>query len=192
MRTPTLRATLRPALLGTLCLMVGAAFVVTGAHAAWKVDPDFRPLPTMGLALPSRSVVDAIQPDGRIIFDGGRRRLNADGSVDSTFASPNDEQRTVWAGPTGDLVAVYNNNNVSPSRYEIAWLTATGADNGPRVTVNGYPNLAGFLPDGRLCVYGEFTEVNGIFRARLARLHPDGTLDTTFDPGTGASPGRCG
>lgn len=40
-------------------------------------------------------------------------------------------------------------------------------------------------PDGKIIVAGPFTEVLGTPRGRLARLHSDGSLDRTFDVGTG-------
>lgn len=40
-------------------------------------------------------------------------------------------------------------------------------------------------PDGKIIIGGEFTAVNGITRTRVARLLADGSLDPTFDPGTG-------
>jgi uncharacterized delta-60 repeat protein len=41
--------------------------------------------------------------------------------------------------------------------------------------------------DGKVIITGDFTTYNGIARNRVARINTDGTLDTTFDPGTGAS-----
>ncbi|MBV6404804.1 MAG: delta-60 repeat domain-containing protein [Flavobacteriales bacterium] len=41
------------------------------------------------------------------------------------------------------------------------------------------------LPDGRIVVVGDFDTVDGQPRANIARLMPDGSLDATFDPGTG-------
>lgn len=41
------------------------------------------------------------------------------------------------------------------------------------------------VDNGKLLIGGDFTEFNSIPRARIARLHPDGSLDTTFDPGSG-------
>lgn len=40
--------------------------------------------------------------------------------------------------------------------------------------------------DGRVIIGGRFTSFNGTTRNRIARLNPDGSLDTTFNPGTGA------
>ena len=38
-------------------------------------------------------------------------------------------------------------------------------------------------PDGKWIVGGTFNAVNGVDRGKVARLHPDGSLDLTFDPG---------
>src|SRR5690606_15315479 len=35
-------------------------------------------------------------------------------------------------------------------------------------------------PDGRVVVGGEFTQVGGQLRTRVARLHPNGGLDASF------------
>ncbi|MNK18861.1 hypothetical protein D3C87_370760 [compost metagenome] len=40
-------------------------------------------------------------------------------------------------------------------------------------------------PDQKILVGGNFTAYNGTSRTRIARLNPDGSLDTTFNPGTG-------
>jgi uncharacterized delta-60 repeat protein len=44
-------------------------------------------------------------------------------------------------------------------------------------------------PDGKVVVGGAFQTVQGVARNRIARLNADGSLDTTFLPGTGASGG---
>ena len=38
------------------------------------------------------------------------------------------------------------------------------------------------LADGKILVGGSFTNINGKYRANLARLNPDGSLDLTFSP----------
>jgi uncharacterized delta-60 repeat protein len=55
----------------------------------------------------------------------------------------------------------------------------TGADNSVSSVV--------LQPDGRVLIGGFFTRVDGIDRNRIARLNADGSLDFSFDPGTGAS-----
>src|SRR5260370_10075354 len=41
-------------------------------------------------------------------------------------------------------------------------------------------------PDGKLLVSGFFTKVGSASRRGIARLNADGSVDATFDPGTGA------
>jgi uncharacterized delta-60 repeat protein len=40
--------------------------------------------------------------------------------------------------------------------------------------------------DARILIGGNFTTTNGVARSGIARLEPDGSLDSTFDPGAGA------
>jgi len=42
-----------------------------------------------------------------------------------------------------------------------------------------------FQADGRIIIAGDFDEYNGFTRNGLARLNSDGTLDFSFDPGSG-------
>lgn len=41
--------------------------------------------------------------------------------------------------------------------------------------------------DGRIIIAGDFHTVNGVPRARIARLNVDGSIDLSFDPGLGAN-----
>lgn len=66
-----------------------------------------------------------------------------------------------------------------------ATSSATGApgDVDPlfHVEVNGIVRTTALQPDGKILIGGEFTVVNSQPRTGLARLHPDGSLDTSFD-----------
>jgi uncharacterized delta-60 repeat protein len=42
-------------------------------------------------------------------------------------------------------------------------------------------------PDGKVLIGGGFTRMNGVSRNGIARLNSDGSLDTSFDPGSGIS-----
>src|SRR6185436_5746463 len=44
--------------------------------------------------------------------------------------------------------------------------------------------VAALQPDGKVIIAGEFTTFNGFPRPHIARLNLDGSLDTSFDPGT--------
>jgi uncharacterized delta-60 repeat protein len=60
-------------------------------------------------------------------------------------------------------------------------LTDTWAGTGPNFTVNN----SALQTDGKIIIVGEFTGYNGYVRNRIARLNTNGTIDTTFNPGTG-------
>lgn len=76
----------------------------------------------------------------------------------------------------GGIGRVLGNGAVDP-----AW----GADGG-NGTTGGVYELAR-QPDGKILVAGAFTKMHGVARNRIARLNVDGTLDITFNPGTGAN-----
>jgi hypothetical protein len=42
-------------------------------------------------------------------------------------------------------------------------------------------------PDGNILVGGAFTLANGAKRNGIARLHVDGTIDLSFNPGSGVN-----
>ena len=63
---------------------------------------------------------------------------------------------------------------------DATFLPGTGANN---------PVLSSAIQpaDGKIIIGGNFTTYNGTARNRIARLNTDGTLDLTFDPGTGVN-----
>ncbi len=93
-----------------------------------------------------------VQSDGKILLMGNFTmyndtlanrlvKLNADGSIDQTF------------------------------------ITGSG--------FNGIVNSFALQSDGKIIIIGGFTEYNGSPINRIARLNPDGTIDLSFNPGTG-------
>ncbi|MEX2579246.1 MAG: cadherin-like beta sandwich domain-containing protein, partial [Verrucomicrobiales bacterium] len=142
----------------------------------------------------------AVQADGKVLVGGviGIVRLNADGSLDTGFA-PGD-------GPGGQVhaVAVQADGKVliggafthfdGTSRFRIARLNSDGSldtdfvpdpgvGSGAETTVYSVAVQA----DGKILVGGWFTSYDGVPSNRIARLNVDGSLDTGFDPGDGAS-----
>lgn len=76
------------------------------------------------------------------------------------------------------------------SRNRIARLKTDGTLDttfAPGTGANGVVTAIVLQPDGKILVGGNFTTFNNIACNRLARLHPDGRLDDTFDPGAGAN-----
>ncbi len=55
----------------------------------------------------------------------------------------------------------------------------------PSKGADGRIQVVAFQPDEKVLIGGQFTNINGIARSRVARLNRDGSLDTTFDPGSG-------
>src|SRR5262249_20851844 len=135
----------------------------------------------------------------------GIARLNSNGSVDSgfdpgtgvtgTIPGFSTELECIVVQPDGKVLigGVFTSVN-GTSRTRFARLNANGSlDTGfnPVLVYPGIPDYAERVrsvvlqPDGKLLIGGDFISVNGTNRNRIARLNSDGSLDTSFDPGTG-------
>ena len=164
------------------------------------VDPDFSP----GLGANGTVYAVAVQTDGKIIIGGDFTavngtainhvaRLNADGSLDSTFApgaGANDSVRAVAIQLDGRILigGLFTSVNGAPLNH-IARLNSTGSvDAGfvPGVGANDNVEAIVVQTDARIFVAGDFTKCNGVTRHRITRLNPDGTVDPTINFGTGA------
>jgi len=138
----------------------------------------------------------AIQADDKLILagtfgtvDGAPTanivRLNANGSLDQTFAGPavNGEIKTIAVQPDGRLLIGGNFTAVgTTTRHYLARLQATGALD----TGFADPNLDATVwalvvqPDGKVLAGGEFTKANGNTRTWVARYSSAGVFDGTF------------
>lgn len=111
--------------------------------------------------------------------------FNADPGVDGPVYSLAQQSGggLIAAGSFG-FVNRYPENNIA--RINPDGSTDSGGFlyglSGPNSVVYSVVNQA----DDRLLIGGNFTAVNGVVRTRLARLMLDGTLDTGFNPGSGA------
>src|SRR4029079_427930 len=50
---------------------------------------------------------------------------------------------------------------------------------------NGAVQAVALQPDGKVIIAGDFTSFNNVPRYRIARLNSDGSVDPTFDAGSG-------
>ncbi len=66
----------------------------------------------------------------------------------------------------------------APGRIDASFVPAPGTNDAVNVVIP--------QPDGKVIVAGRFTQANNVGRNRIARFNFNGSLDTTFDPGTGA------
>jgi uncharacterized delta-60 repeat protein len=66
----------------------------------------------------------------------------------------------------------------TPGQLDTTFVPAPGTNDAVNVVIP--------QPDGKVIAAGRFTLANNIVRNRIARFNFDGSLDTSFDPGTGA------
>ena len=124
-------------------------------------------------------------------------RLNSDGTIDTSFDSSVGINSVGYVNsialqPDGKIIVggfFLSYNNVD--RRRIARLNTDGSLDSsfnPGIGVgNGEVNSISIQSDGKIIIVGNFTNYNNISRNRIARLNPDGSLDTNFNLGTGAS-----
>lgn len=144
----------------------------------------------------------APQADGKVIIGGSftravapgatvslsrnhLARLNADGSIDSSFEL--DAGGRVLASVTqadGKVVIAGTFTNVGGATHNyVARLNADGSvDSSYTPDFNGRVYALALQPDGKVIVGGAFTTIGGETRNRLARLNPSGTIDSEFNP----------
>ncbi len=153
---------------------------------------------------PNFEVVEfAFQPDGKIVilgnfffYDKKERnriaRLNPDGSLDESFNPGSGFQgdvRNISLQKDGKMILAgwftsYNGGNTM-------YLIRLNSDGSVDRTFNtgAGPDLGVFgtavLPDGKIIIAGRFTKYNNVKANCIARLNPDGSLDTTFNTGEG-------
>ncbi len=146
----------------------------------------------------------AVQPDGKIIVGGtftsfggqirGRiARLNADGTLDSTFNPPggaNGNIHTVVVLSDGKMLigGAFTGINFDNTKQYLARLNQNGSLDSSFAPVLNAPVLGLRLqPNGKILIAGAMSSVNGAFRPGLARINPDGSLDPSFNAGAGTN-----
>jgi uncharacterized delta-60 repeat protein len=154
--------------------------------------------PTPGFSSPLVFLASRVHqlPDGKILYSaaGGTAssalmRLEANGSVDSTYVLDPvvTSIRNTWqVGPMNQPVFLA----VTAAGPRLVRLLADGAIDpnfNVHLAVQGSASQVAVQSDGKVIVAGSFLAMNGVARGRIARLNADGSLDTTFDPGTGFS-----
>lgn len=196
---------------GDINLYTGKVFLgITRINSDGSVDGSlinnqgFRNVPINGSTVGTVASLD-VQPDGRIIV-GGRfvsyngtsigsniARINPDGMLDATFVAgtgANDHVNTVALQTDGRIIfagSFTQYNGTVANR--IARINANGSLD-TSFTVGSGPDgeviSIALQTDGKILIAGAFSTVNGISRSRIARLNANGSVDTTFIPGSGA------
>lgn len=144
----------------------------------------------------------ALQADGRILiggsftsFDGQTAnrlaRLNADGSLDTSFsASFNGTVEAVAVQTDGRILVggAFSSVNGVSGTNRIVRLNSNGTTDAAFNAGTGFNNIVQTLAiqaNGQIIVGGFFTAYNGAAANRIARLNADGSLDTAFTTNTG-------
>ncbi len=166
-----------------------------------SVDSTFNP----GGAGANSDISDVeLLPDGKILIGGSfdsyngitkRRfaRLNSDGTLDSSFTFNgylglfNDASvGNLEVLPSGKIVASGHLYGLQQLRASIIILNADGSQSSEFFVQKAlYPQRirkTTVQADGKLYLAGEFGRINGYERKSVARLNPDGTVDTSFVP----------
>ncbi|WP_264537537.1 delta-60 repeat domain-containing protein [Flavobacterium sp. N1736] len=127
----------------------------------------------------------------------GVYRLNSDGSTDNSFTKtpgPLSSAKLFFANKTNGNYILPINVDAPSSSTILKSYNSNGSLNAtfiPPVFIynSGYARLNKiyFLSDGKILVFGAFNTVNGISSSNIVRLNTNGSVDTTFNIGTGFS-----
>ncbi|HEY1172048.1 MAG TPA: protein kinase [Verrucomicrobiae bacterium] len=170
-------------------------------NADGSVDETFQP----GLGKTDDEIhIITLQPDGKILVGGAFEvfngqththivRLNADGSIDKSFVTqiPSFHVSAIHVLPDGKLFIAGRFTKVRPGehiRNRLARLNPNGTVDesfNPLPGSNDDIDRIVIQKDGRILIAGTFTKIHGVSRNRIARLMPNGSLDTSFNVGTG-------
>lgn len=158
-----------------------------------------------GLGANSYIIGCKVQTDGKILIGGNftsfngtsinhLARLNSTGSLDTTFnvgagADNNVNDFAIQVDGKVIIVGAFANYNGisykglarlnSDGTIDTTFKVGTGANFSINKTI--------IQPDGKIIIGGYFTNYNGVTMNHLARLNPNGSIDTSFNIGIGAN-----
>ncbi len=170
-----------------------------------RLNFDGRPDPTFVDPAPDNWVAGlAVQADGKVLVSGwfdhiagqprdGLARLNTDGSLDTGFSFDGGPGvRSLAVLPDGKILVFGYIYGISGQSVEM--LARLNPDGGldtsfvPSAITRlmfDLGNTVAVQADGKIVIAGAFSAVGGQPRSGLARLHSDGSLDSTFVPASG-------
>ena len=181
----------------------GAGNQLRGAVVRLKPDGSVDESFNLGTALIDAWPVVPL-PDGKILVGGVASnesaetgfslprvfRFNADGSRDFSYNSPHfaTSPRFMTLQPDGKLLVVAASGSSANGGIPImARLNPDGSPDGsfiqPVLSTNGSIFAPPVVdPAGRIYVGGIFSTINGVARSAVARLNPNGAVDTGWSP----------
>jgi len=144
-----------------------------------------------------------LQSNGKILIGGGFltyrgipskyiARLNSDGALDTSFVPASDIDNAITSVVLQNdgkiLIAGFFSIYGGVGSNRIARINSNGTIDmsfSPVSGANDQVNSMAVQSDGKIVICGFFTTYDGYSRNSIARINSNGTLDTSFDPGTG-------
>ncbi len=180
-------------------ILVGADYEQGSYGNLARVDPGVSAIPIYA-GMSGAIYSAALQPDGRILAAGVGNgpaltnrivRLNPDGTTDTNFnAFASYTVFNLTVQPDGKILVggFFGLLNGHDQQIIIGRLNSDGSldtsfASSPIGYINGSVQTMVLQPDGKILIGGYFMAIGGQTRNRIARLNPDGTVDTTFDAG---------
>lgn len=114
-------------------------------------------------------------------------RLNADGTLDTTFSFTNTNNiapKIVTVQDNGKIL-IGGNSSMPPRIQRLNKDGTTDPSFVAGTGINGPVNQIVVQTDGKIIVGGDFTKYNGTAVKSLIRLNADGSIDSSFNTGTG-------
>jgi uncharacterized delta-60 repeat protein len=160
-----------------------------------SVDNSFNPAPypdLEGLFILNHYLV--VQPDGKVVssglYDGafqpgsfGIGRLNTDGSLDYSFQfRPAVGVEGMVLQPDGKIL-VWGGGPLLPNGQKLGRLLADGTLDSFAIPDLEWVCCVAAQADNKVLVSGDFTMASGGVNREVRRFDPDGTRDSTFNPG---------
>ncbi len=163
-----------------------------------SVDLTFNPQISNNISI-SKSIV---QNDGKIIVFGRNQllngaisgyivRLNQDGSLDNSFIVNNEFGYVLDIQLLPDnkilIAGIFSTTGIPTRNFRKLNIDGTfdTSFNASAVGPNNFVDTVFLLPNNKILIGGGFTKYNNIDINGIARINEDGSLDETFNPGTG-------
>jgi uncharacterized delta-60 repeat protein len=189
-------------------ILVGGHFInynYTPANYGLRLNTDGTVDPDFNTGTGASGYIRAInlQTDGKILIGGdftayngvnsGRiARLHSNGSLDLAFDAglgPNAEVRSIACQADGKVIigGGFTMFNSFQSNRTARLNTDGTLDNSFNIGsgANNGINIVAVQTDGKVIVGGNFTTFNGASKLRIVRLNADGSIDNTFNIGSG-------
>ena len=189
-------------------ILVGGYFATYNGNTENSIirfNPDLTKDTSFGIGTGFNDTVSAItvQADGKILVGGSFTtyngtaanriiRLNTDGSKDTSFSTgsgfDNEVQALTLQSDGKILVCALFTTYMGVTENRMIRLNTDGSKDTSFNTGTGFNSSAVKIvvqTDGKLLVGGWFTTYNGTAKNRLIRLNPNGSIDPSFNIGTG-------